>query len=232
MVDRSRDRNPRGSGVRLREEIIEAGIALIDNADGPAALTLRGIARAAGIAAPSIYPHFADLQAVTDAVLERSFTELEARVMGAMANSPDPVGALLAGCAAYVQFGWDRRARYHLMFADSGFAPNAVNTFTQIENAITDCVQCGRSSSTDPHQDTFLLWAALHGIATLQKPARSEYLRLGQLDRHAAVSTLVHRLARLDPPTTGGRSAPRSTGAPTKPAARGSARSASRSPGR
>lgn len=211
MASHARERNPRGRGARLRDEIIEAGIALIDNANEPDTLTLRGIARAAGIAAPSIYPHFADLQAVTDAVLEHSFTELEARVTDAVENAPDPVAALLAGCRAYVQFGWERRARYHLMFADSGFAPNAVNTFTCIENTIASCVQCGRSTSTDPHQDTFLLWVALHGIATLQRPARSEYLRLGPLDRQAAVSTLVHRLARLDPPTTSGRSAAQST---------------------
>lgn len=200
MTTRARDRNPRGSGARLRDEIIEAGIALIDDAAGPATLTLRGIARAAGIAAPSIYPHFADLQTVTDAILERSFTELEDRVADAIDDAPDPVAALLAGCAAYVQFGWDRRARYQLMFADSGFAPNAVNTFTRIETVVAQCVRRRRSTSTDPHQDTFLLWVALHGIATLQKPARSEYLQLGPLDRQAAVSTLVHRLARLDPP--------------------------------
>jgi AcrR family transcriptional regulator len=214
MAARARDRNPRGSGARLRDEIIEAGIALIDNADDPAPLTLRGIARAAGIAAPSIYPHFADLPAVTDAVLERSFAELEARVTDAIDDAPDPVAALLAGCGAYVQFGWDHRARYQLMFAESGFAPNAVNTFTRIESALTECVRCGQSTSADPHQDTFLLWAALHGIATLQKPARREHRRLGPLDRPAAVSTLVHRLAGLDPPAANQTAPPRSAGAP------------------
>ena len=53
-----RARNPRGSGDRLREEIVEAGIRLVDETGDSAALTLRGVARAAGIAAPSIYQHF------------------------------------------------------------------------------------------------------------------------------------------------------------------------------
>lgn len=199
MATRARGRNPRGSGTRLREEIIDAGVALIDERNDAGALTLRGIARAAGIAAPSIYPHFSDLQAVTDAVIERSFAALETLVASAMAAAADPVAALLGGCRAYVEFGWEHRARYRLMFAGAGYAPNAVNTFTRIEGAITECVRRGRSVSTDPHQDTFLLWVAMHGIATLDKPDRSDYLRLGPIDRLAAARTLVCRLARLQP---------------------------------
>ena len=197
MAPQARGRNPRGTGARLRDEIVDAGIALIDDTNDAAALTLRGVARTAGIAAPSIYRHFPDLQAVTDAVLERSFTQLETLVAAAMQAAPDSVAALLAGCGAYVRFGWDHRARYRLMFADSGFAPNAVNTFTLIENVIAECARSGSSTSTDPHGDTFLLWVALHGIATLQKPARADYLRLGPLDRPAAVQVLVRRLAGL-----------------------------------
>ena len=86
----ARGRNPRGTGARLRDEIIDAGITLIDDTNDAAALTLRGIARAAGIAAPSIYRHFPDLQAVTDAVLERSFTQLETLVAAAMQAAQTP----------------------------------------------------------------------------------------------------------------------------------------------
>jgi hypothetical protein len=83
------------------------------------------------------------------------------------------------------------------MFAGAGFAPNAVNTFTLFQSALARCVDGSASASTDPHQDTFLVWVALHGIATLEKPRRRDYLRLGPLDRPAAVTTLVRRLAQL-----------------------------------
>ena len=55
----------------------------------------------------------------------------------------------------------------------------------------------GESTSADPHGDAYLLWVALHGMATLEKPARDDYLRLGPLDRAAVVGTLIERLARL-----------------------------------
>jgi AcrR family transcriptional regulator len=192
-----RARNPRGSGDRLREEIVEAGIRLVDETGDAAALTLRGVARAAGIAAPSIYQHFPDLAAVTDAVLAASFAELHGVVAAALASDGSEPKALLAGCSAYVRFAWAHRARYRLMFATEGFAPNAVATYREIEDALRRCVEAGRSSSADPHGDTFLLWVAMHGIATLDRPTRDDYLRLGPLDRPAIVLELVRRLARL-----------------------------------
>ncbi|MFT3768409.1 MAG: TetR/AcrR family transcriptional regulator [Minicystis sp.] len=192
-----RARNARGSGARLREEIVAAGVRLVDEAGDPAALTLRGVARTAGIAAPSVYQHFPDLTAVTDAVLAASFAELHEVVAAAIASTASEPEALLAGCSAYVHFAWAHRARYQLMFAAEGYASNAVATYRAIEEALRRCVAAGRSSSADPHGDTFLLWAAMHGIATLNRPARDDYLRLGPLDRPAIVLELVRRLARL-----------------------------------
>src|SRR5277367_3729406 len=103
METPARTRNPRGSGTRLREEIVDAAIALIDEAGDPAALTLRGIARRAGITAPSIYSHFADLAAVITAVLATSFDEMAGAVQGALDGQDDPSRALIAAGNAYVR---------------------------------------------------------------------------------------------------------------------------------
>lgn len=191
-----RRRNSRGTGSRLRDEIVQAAITLIDQTNDPAALTLRGIARVAGISAPSIYGHFADLESVTEAVLERSFQELTDRLREPAAD-PDPGVALTDLSWRYVQFGWEHRARYRLMFAASGYAPNAIDAFRILEGAIERCVEAGASDSDDPPHDSYLVWLALHGMATLEKPSRDDYLRLGRLDRPALMATSVQRLARL-----------------------------------
>jgi AcrR family transcriptional regulator len=192
-----RIRNPRGRGVRLADEIVAAAIDLVDESQDPASLTLRGIARHAGITAPAIYAHFADLQAVIAGLLAASFDELRDSVRSARDSHADPVAALAAAGHAYVEFGWRHPGRYRLMFAGSGYAPDAVATFTLVEEAVASCVRAGASASEDPHIDTWLLWAALHGVATLEKPARADYLRLGPLDRAAMLETLIRRIARL-----------------------------------
>jgi AcrR family transcriptional regulator len=214
----ARTRNPRGRGGRLHDEIVTAAITLIDAANDPAALTLRGVARQAGVTAPSIYPHFPDLAAVVAALLARSFEELRAAVETALGRQEDgnqepgsqetgtqepgdqeraPARALVAAGLAYVRFAWEHPARYRLMFAAGGYAPDAVDTFALVEGAIRRCVAAGDSASDDPRADTWLLWAALHGVATLEKPVRSDYLRLGPLDRPALLETLIRRIVRL-----------------------------------
>lgn len=197
MVDRNR--NERGQGQRLRDEIIQAASILIDESSDPGSVTLRGIARSAGISAPSIYPHFADLAAILDAVLSRSFADLDAAVGAVMAGPEAPDARLVAGCLAYVRYGWEHRSRYRFMIAANGFAPNAITTFARIEDALSACVVAGRSTSTDPHRDAFLLWVSMHGMATLEKPDRQELRRLGTVDRVALAEQLARRTAGLPP---------------------------------
>jgi AcrR family transcriptional regulator len=193
----TRARNPRGRGTRLHDEIVDAAITLIDETAEPASLSLRGIARRAGITAPSIYPHFADLASVTAAVLARSFAQLRDAVRAAIDDQDDPAAALVAAGRAYVGFAWDHPARYRLMFAAGGYAPDAVATFALVAETIRACAEAGVSASEDPHADTWLVWAALHGVATLEKPSRPDYQRLGPLDRPVLLETLIRRIARL-----------------------------------
>ncbi len=103
----------------------------------------------------------------------------------------------MAAGYAYVDFGWRHPARYRLMFTASGYAPDAVATFALVQEAIAACAEAGASASEDPRSDTWLLWAALHGVATLERPARADYLRLGRLDRPALLETLIRRVTRL-----------------------------------
>ena len=197
MTDAERTRNIRGQGNRLRNEIIDAAEAIVDSSGVVGPLTLRGVARGAGISAPSIYAHFADIEAIEDAVLERSFAQLDEVVAAAIASESAPDEALVAGCLAYVNFAWDHRSRYRFMVAGGGFAPDAVTTFARIEAALRECVSEGVSESTDARSDSFLVWVGMHGMATLEKPDRSELRRLGPLDRVALTKTLARTLAKL-----------------------------------
>ncbi|EUA14945.1 bacterial regulatory s, tetR family protein [Mycobacterium kansasii 732] len=197
MSEVPRGRNRRGEGEKLRDSIVVAASALVDAAEDPASVTLRGIARQAGISAPSIYPHFRDLRDILDAVLERSFADLDATVAKTMSKEQTPQARLVSGCLAYVRYGWAYRSRYRFMTAANGFAPQAISIFVRIEDALRDCVAAGLSTSADPHEDTFLLWVGMHGMATLEKPSRARLRQLGPLDRPALTEKLAKRIAGL-----------------------------------
>ena len=182
-----RQRYARGEGARLREDIVAGALALIEREGGAEAVTLRAVAREIGIAAPSIYPHFADREAILLAVVERVFDELGAEVSRATeAAGTDPAARLTAGCAAYVAYGLAHPARYGVLFAGKHPAPEGhcdpvrlgpdglpvlewgAEAFAQLVRAVEDCVRAGVSASTDPVADATAVWVALHGMVTLR----------------------------------------------------------------
>ena len=98
---KTRTRNRRGEGARLRQEIVAAAADLLDSG-GESAVTLKDIARMVGISSPSIYAHFPDREAIVAAVVAGTFGELKAELISARDEAgSDPVARLQALCAAY-----------------------------------------------------------------------------------------------------------------------------------
>lgn len=180
-------RNARGQGNRLADDIVRGALALIERTGSDDAVTLRAVAREVGIAAPSIYAHFADREAIIMAAVVRIFDELaDAIDKGATAAGSDPVDVLLAGCQAYLEFGLAHPARYRLLFSPRGLAPEdyckpvpigpdsspvlefGAEAFSLLVQAIQDCVAAGASASTDVVSDATAVWVALHGTVTLR----------------------------------------------------------------
>ena len=182
-----RRRNVRGQGVRLADDIVAGALALIERTGSDEAVTLRAVAREIGIAAPSIYAHFADRDAIVMAVVLRVFDELsEAIEKGTAAAGPDPVRRLVAGCEAYLAYGLDHPARYGVLFAQRAMSPEdycrpvslgpdgrpvmefGAESFALLVQAIEDCAAAGVSASTDAVSDATAVWVALHGTVTLR----------------------------------------------------------------
>ena len=183
-----RQRNARGQGSRLTEDIVTAALSLIDREGTQEAVTLRAVAREIGIAAPSIYAHFADREAIVMAVIARLFDELATVVKaGRDAAGDDPVEQLVAGCESYLRFGEEHPARYRVLFSDrrgpipaeyfppaetwpsvAAVLPDGTEAFALLAGAIEACVRAGESASTDVVADGTAIWTALHGLVTLR----------------------------------------------------------------
>jgi AcrR family transcriptional regulator len=181
-----RQRNARGQGARLTSEIVSGALALIDRAGSDEAVTLRAVAREVGIAAPSIYAHFPDRDAIVMAVVGQIFDELASQIRRGIAAAPDdPVDRLIAGCEAYVAFGLDHPARYGVLFSGRRAAaaehespsrgpagrpalPSGATAFALLVDSIEECVRAGASASTDLAGDATAVWVALHGLVSLR----------------------------------------------------------------
>jgi AcrR family transcriptional regulator len=173
----ARTRNPRGEGGRLRDEIVGAAQQLLDETGDARALSLRSIARRAGISAPSIYAHFTDLPAIMLELVLRAFDDLEETLRAATESTPGgPVPRLNAVCAAYLRFAQDYPERYRTLFGGQ-WRPTTDGSVTEqdlatlglaslqiLSDALTDCVAADLSDA-DPETDAWGLWLGLHGVA-------------------------------------------------------------------
>jgi AcrR family transcriptional regulator len=169
----ARVRNARGEGARLRADVVRAARSLLERSGTEDAVTLRATAREAGIAAPSIYAHFADRRAMIEAVVSEAFAEFTTTVIGALRGVTDPAERLRAGCRAYVRFGHEHPATYAMLFTRHRpselptVGTDAARVFQVLVDAIADCASAGRSPSADPRRDAVALWLGLHGMAAL-----------------------------------------------------------------
>ena len=178
----SRQANPRGAGGRLRDELLDAATRLLDGGGRDAALTLRGVAREAGVAAPSVYPHFADLDALVLELIRRHLADLTSTVHAAVAgaaSSRSPVAALRAAAHAYVRWGLQRPGPYTVVF--EGRALRQLSRDEELalgagEDLLADLVALLAALPCPPADAAtaaVALWSALHGVVALRtaKPA-------------------------------------------------------------
>jgi AcrR family transcriptional regulator len=178
----ARTRNRRGSGAQLRAEIIHGAGLSLDETGSADAVTLRAIARRIAIAAPSIYAHFPNREAILTALVEDGFRDLGNAIRSARSGVGDPVQRLRVTCRAYLEFAQRRPQRYRLMFDTRHHGPEpggydtaaGAEAFHVLVGAISDCAAAGSPVSVDPFFGATTVWIALHGYATL-RPARPDF---------------------------------------------------------
>ncbi|MET9265075.1 TetR/AcrR family transcriptional regulator [Amycolatopsis sp. NPDC004079] len=119
-VGAPRTRNRWGEGELLRGEILDAASRLLSELGGEDGLTIRGVARAAGIAPASIYQHFTDRAALVAGLAEHEFGRLRVAMEAAEArvDSGDAVGRVRAMLHASCRFAVDNPGHYRLMTAN------------------------------------------------------------------------------------------------------------------
>lgn len=113
-----RQRNLPGEGGRLRDEAIEAAMRILDRS--PASpLSLRTVAREAGVAAPSLYRQFEDANAMLREVERECWRQLgvEMSTAAERGRNEPPLKRLQEQLGAYVRYAMQRPSRYRLLFA-------------------------------------------------------------------------------------------------------------------
>ncbi|HEY1708365.1 MAG TPA: TetR/AcrR family transcriptional regulator [Rhizomicrobium sp.] len=145
----------------LRNALLESARSILEN-QGLEALSLRAVARGAGVSHAAPYRHFPNHEALLAELAIEGFNELRADL--AAANTPEHESDRIASIgAAYMRFVARKPALASLMFGPQ--LPNRDN-FPHLGEA-ADAISNEIGSALHDHALGLAVWAAVHGLAML-----------------------------------------------------------------
>jgi AcrR family transcriptional regulator len=150
----------------LRAACLRAAMDLLEQ-DGAVGLSVRAVARRAGVSPGAPYRHYADRDALVSAVAAEGYRELSA-YLSAAHPSPSTPDDLAAVAVAYVQFALEHPALFRTMFSDPCDADSSerVSATTAIAEYVGALVRRAFPGA-DPGALSTAIWAVVHGLAFL-----------------------------------------------------------------
>jgi AcrR family transcriptional regulator len=157
----------------LRAALVRAAIELLEES-GETELSLRAVARRAGVSPAAPYRHYADREALVSAVAAVGYGELAERLASAH-PSPSTPEELASVAVAYVLFAVQRPALFRIMFGEP--CDRDSDERVAATAAVALYVR-GIVERTFPQADyealSNAIWALVHGLAFLHLDGKLE----------------------------------------------------------
>jgi AcrR family transcriptional regulator len=158
----------------LKNALIRAGIEILSK-DGVQALSLRKVAKRAGVSHAAPYAHFADKQALIAAIAAEGYKKLYEKLSAAQDSQEDPLARLIAVAHAYVQFALDEPDHFKITFSGvveaehdyPEYVEQSKRCFGLVVAVVADCQASGISRSGDTQLAAVSIWAGIHGFVQL-----------------------------------------------------------------
>ena len=157
----------------LRRALVDAARRLLE-AEGPTALSLRAVAREAGVSPAAPYHHFKDKAELLDAVAQEGWEMLEHFMAEAKASTTGRQQLTALGIA-YVCFAREHPALYRVMYdgardrealPEEMQDPDKDSAYCMVRNTMVE-------NGADPTQEadlelaTIAAWCGAHGLAEM-----------------------------------------------------------------
>jgi AcrR family transcriptional regulator len=153
----------------LRDALVQAALAEVERA-GPEAISLKALAQKLGVSQPAPYRHFADREALLQAVTAEAFRQFNA-IMREAIDRPSKRTKLSRFAQAALDFGLKRNGIYRLMFASRTMAGAADDSELHIAAHETFVLLVESFEAPKVgllrEQHALQIWAALHGVVML-----------------------------------------------------------------
>ncbi|HXQ14636.1 MAG TPA: TetR/AcrR family transcriptional regulator [Caulobacteraceae bacterium] len=156
----------------LSRALVDAARRILE-AEGAQALSLRAVAREAGVSPAAPYHHFKDKTELLEAVAHGGWEMLSDAIFEARRNSADPRDAIANIGIGYVRFARENPALYRLMYDTSRdrtampeHAKEEDSGYHQVQCALVEA-GCDPTDAGELELATIASWCAVHGLAEM-----------------------------------------------------------------
>lgn len=183
----------------LKNALIEAGIKILAK-EGVSGLSLRKVAKEAGVSHSAPYAHFADKQSLIAAISTEGFKQLYAELDEAiLAHSGNPKEQLLEGAWAYVQFAMKNTGTFKIMFSGvlekekdyPAFVEISRKTFEKVTDVVKACQDAGTLHAAPPDVMAVAVWGQIHGVISLILEGQVSHVVLDRFSIREIVSVAL-----------------------------------------
>ncbi|MBU8894496.1 TetR/AcrR family transcriptional regulator [Corallococcus sp. H22C18031201] len=184
----------------LRQALVDAAVALIAE-EGFAALTLREVARRAGVTHAAPYRHFADKEALLEAVAAEGYRAMAREMRQRMERVTGPLEQLITAGEAYVLFAVRHPPHFRVMFGPHFTRPHEPVASEAGEDAfslLVRCIEAGQAAGLLRAGDRLSLaltaWSQVHGLASLLVDRQIDPAEHGSESAETLARTQTRRL--------------------------------------
>ncbi len=159
----------------LKNALIEAGTEILAK-NGVGGLSLRKVARKAGVSHTAPYAHFADKQALIAAISTEGFRQLYEQVVAVTElYENDPAQQLLETAWAYVRFAINDPDQFKIMFSSvlekekeyPDLVEMSQKAFRQVVEIVASSQEAGVLREGPGELTAVIVWSAVHGLIAL-----------------------------------------------------------------
>jgi AcrR family transcriptional regulator len=167
----SRQRSARGDGDRLRIDLLVAAADLIGAHGEMESVSLRAVARRAGVSPTAVYRHFDDHIELLRSAVDYCWSTFYEQLLAAHDSSDDPFTSFRAMGDAYIAYALAHPGQYRVLFSDKvdlgdGDSPGGLAAFQLLVDAVSRMLS-ERGDDRDPFFVAVQVHTWIHGIVDL-----------------------------------------------------------------
>lgn len=166
-------------------------------------LSLRKVARKAGVSHAAPYAHFADKQALDAAIATDGHMKIHTRFTGIMEQYPDdPLRQLVEMAWAYVGFGFEEADHFRITFSGAvekerdypALVEMTARNFGLLRVLVMHCQAASILEPGEPDLAAVGLWGLIHGFVSLIEEGQVSH---SMLDRYSLWEMLIFVLNQV-----------------------------------